>query len=189
MTREYGKVQELNIVSEGLTFIDAGNPYLKAFTTLKKLDLSFNRLTRLEHLDCLPSLRDLNLSYNRLTCLENLSKLPSLRVLVLDHNKLQRLEGLKMLKKLEVLSVTGNLLEDLGIHGGGVAEPMLELRELHAGRNRIQVVKQLQHYPNVRKTFFYLYIGRRNNTEWEPYREGRTGSFQSVPEGDYTDDG
>ncbi len=141
MTRDYGKVQELNIISEGLTFIEAGNPYLKHFTALKKLDLSFNKLLRIENLDCLPSLRDLNLSYNRISYIENLSKLPSLRVLILDHNKIQRLEGLKLLRKLEILSVTGNLIEDLSVYGGGVAEPMLELKELNAGRNKIQVLK------------------------------------------------
>ena len=103
MTRDYGKVQELNIISEGVTFIEAGNVYLKQFISLKKLDLSFNKLTKIDNLDCLKELRELNLSYNRITVIENLTKLPNLRVLTLDHNKIKQLENLKGLRKLEVL--------------------------------------------------------------------------------------
>jgi Leucine-rich repeat (LRR) protein len=69
-------------------------------------------------------------------------------VLNLDHNKIKQLENLKTLRKLEVLQVTGNLLEDLYIYGG-VTEPMIELKELHAARNKIKHLKPLQHYPNV----------------------------------------
>ena len=55
MTREYSKIVELNIVSEGITFIDNGNLLLKSMgPSLRKLDLSFNKLKRIEGLDCLP---------------------------------------------------------------------------------------------------------------------------------------
>lgn len=89
MTRDYAKVQELSIISEGVTFIDAGNVMLKQFTNLKKLDLSFNKITKIEGLDCLKDLKELNLSYNRIETIENLNKLPNLRVLNLDHNKIK----------------------------------------------------------------------------------------------------
>eukprot|EP00347_Sterkiella_histriomuscorum_P021343 403334317 len=148
MTRDYAKLTDLQIISEGVTFIDAGNVMLKQFTNLKTLDLSFNKLQKINNLDTLKELRELNLSYNRIETMENLNKLPNLRVLVLDHNKIKQLENLKYLRKLEILQVTGNLLEDLYIYGG-VTEPMIELKEIQAGRNKIKNLKQLQHFPNV----------------------------------------
>ncbi|CDW76546.1 protein phosphatase 1 regulatory subunit 7 isoform x1 [Stylonychia lemnae] len=148
MTRDYAKIQEISIISEGVTFIDGGNIMLKQFVNLKKLDLSFNKLAKIDNLDTLKELRELNLSYNRIEQIENLNKLPNLRVLVLDHNKIKQLENLRYLRKLEVLQITGNLLEDLYINGG-VTEPMIEIKEIQAGRNKIQNLKPLQHFPNV----------------------------------------
>ena len=89
MTRDYGKVQELSLSSEAITFIDAGNPYLKQFTSLKRLDLSFNKLIRIDGLDQLKELRELNLGYNQICTLDSLSKLVNLRTLCLDHNKIR----------------------------------------------------------------------------------------------------
>lgn len=76
------------------------------------------------------------MSYNQITVIDNLQKLGNLRVLNLDHNKISKLENLRSLRKLEILSVVGNLLEDVYIHGG-VTEPMIELKELNAARNKI----------------------------------------------------
>lgn len=137
MTRDYAKITDLPIISEGVTFIDAGNVMLKQFTNLKKLDLSFNKIAKIDNLDTLSGLRELNLSYNRIEVIENLNKLPNLKTLVLDNNKIKLLENLKNLRKLEVLSITGNLIEDLYICGG-VTEPMIEIKEIQAARNKIQ---------------------------------------------------
>lgn len=140
MTRDYAKIQELSIISEGITFIDTGNVMLKQFTNLKKLDLSFNKIARIDNLDTLSGLRELNLSYNRIEQIENLNKMPNLKILVLDNNKIKQLENIRSLRKLEVLSVTGNILEDLYIYGG-VTEPMIEIKEIQAARNKIQKLK------------------------------------------------
>ena len=113
MTREYKNIQDLQIIQEGITFIDAGNIMLKQMTSLRRLDLSFNKLYKIGNLDCLKELRELNLSFNVIDSIENLNKLPNLRTLILDHNRIKQLENLKNLRKLELLSITGNLLEDL----------------------------------------------------------------------------
>jgi hypothetical protein len=56
---------------------------------------------------------------------------------------------LKSCRKLEVLSLTGNLLEELTMYGSAL-EPMLELREMHLARNKIQLIKTaLTLFPNV----------------------------------------
>jgi Leucine-rich repeat (LRR) protein len=75
----------------------------------------------------------------------------------LNQNKIRQLENLRGLRKLEILSIAGNLLEDLTISGGG--EPLLELKEINAGKNKIQVIKSsFSLFPNVRillnMTFF-----------------------------------
>ena len=89
MTRDLKNVQELAIVSEGLSFIDNGNMVLKQLVNLRKLDLSFNKLYRIDNLEALVSLKDLNLSYNLIDRIENLAKIPGLRILNLDHNKIK----------------------------------------------------------------------------------------------------
>ena len=103
MTKDYKNIVDLNIVKEGITYIESGNLILRQMTNLKRLDLSFNSLTRLDNLDCLKDLRELNVSYNRLDCIDNLTKCINLKTLILDHNRIKKLENLKQLRKLEVL--------------------------------------------------------------------------------------
>lgn len=128
MTKDYKSIIELNIIKEGITFIESGNVFLRQMTSLKRLDLSFNSLTKLDNLECLKELRELNVSYNRVETIDSLAKLVNLKVLNLSHNKIKKLENLKTLRKLEMLQVTGNLLEDLNVHG--CHEPMIELKEI-----------------------------------------------------------
>ena len=87
--------------------------------------------------------------------IENLNKLPNLKVLNIDHNKIKQLENLRNLRKLEVLTVVGNLLEDLNIFGG--TEPMIEVKEIQAARNKIVNLKPIQHFPNVRSLKITLF--------------------------------
>lgn len=47
------------------------------------------------------------------------------------------MENLKNVRKLEVLTIAGNQLEDLNIYGTGFSEPLIELKELIAPRNKI----------------------------------------------------
>jgi Leucine-rich repeat (LRR) protein len=148
MTRDFRSLQELSIVQEGITHIESGNLTLRQLQNLRKLDLSFNKITRLDNLEGLKELKELNISYNQLEGLDNLGKLSGLRVVNLSHNKIRRLDSLKNLRKLEVLSIASNLLEDLTVGGG---DPLLELKELNASKNKIQVLKvPLNMFPNVR---------------------------------------
>jgi Leucine-rich repeat (LRR) protein len=117
MTKDYRSIQELYINSEGLSFLDANNIFLKSMTSLRKLDLSNNKLHRIDSFDCMAELRELNLAFNRIEYIDNIKKLPNLEVLILDHNKIKKLENLQKLKKLKTLSLVGNLVEELSIAG------------------------------------------------------------------------
>jgi protein phosphatase 1 regulatory subunit 7 len=108
-----------------------------------------NKISRIAGLDDLKELRELNMSFNRIEVIEHLGKLGNLKTLNLNHNKIRRLENLKNLRKLEVISLTGNLLEDLTVYGGA-PEPLLELREIHVARNKIQLIRNAFNiFPNV----------------------------------------
>ena len=147
MTRDYKSIYDLNIVREQLTYVDSMSPFLKAMTNLKRLDLSFNYLKRIDPLESLRELRELNLSFNRIEEITNLHKLPNLQILVLNSNRIKRLENLKTLRKLEILSLSGNLLEELAVFN--TTEPMIELKEINVARNLITTVKLLNQFPNV----------------------------------------
>jgi Leucine-rich repeat (LRR) protein len=136
MSRDYRNMQELTLAQENISFLDNNNIVLKQLTALRKLDLSFNKIARIDNLDTLKELRELNLSFNHLENIDNLHKLPQLRTVMLNHNKIRQLENLKGLRKLESLSIIGNLLEDLNVYGPG-AEPLLELKEINASKNQI----------------------------------------------------
>lgn len=76
MTRDYRNMQELSIIQEGVTHIDSGNMVFRQLTALRKLDLSFNKISKIDHLESLKELRELNLSFNRISTIENLCKIP-----------------------------------------------------------------------------------------------------------------
>ncbi len=92
--------------------------------------------------------------------IDNLHKLPQLRSVVLNNNRISQLENLRGLRKLEILSIAGNLLEDLNVRGAG--EPMIELKEIDARRNKIQVIKNsFSLFPNVRCLSLIMYSWKK----------------------------
>jgi Leucine-rich repeat (LRR) protein len=63
MTSDFSKITELSIIRENITRLD--NEMLKKLAgTLRKLDLSFNHITRIENIECLTNLRELELPFN-----------------------------------------------------------------------------------------------------------------------------
>lgn len=124
------------------------------------MDLSFNCLRSLKHLNGLRYLREikatdnqlvsvlemkdpplhldtLDLSSNRITAIPDLSKHRSLRVLKLNSNKLTAISGLDRNKSLRVLDLSENMIEEIqGLDGLG-------LTELYLGNNQIETAKGL----------------------------------------------
>lgn len=53
MTKDYKNIVDLNIIKEGINYIESGNLILRQMTNLRRLDLSFNTLTKLDNLESL----------------------------------------------------------------------------------------------------------------------------------------
>lgn len=85
---------------------------IRQLTWLSKLDLGNNELTGIEGLETLERLQNLHLGYNQLTSTAGLEKLYNLRSLQLQRNKLTDIANLAQLKNLETLKLEFNELTD-----------------------------------------------------------------------------
>ena len=94
---------------------------------LRRLDLSFNKLSSCPGLDGLPRLNRLALNFNSLTSVPTLCPSASLHTLLLRHNKLETLAGIEHLRSLVELDVAWNLL----LHHDSLA-PISLLYKLHS---------------------------------------------------------
>lgn len=65
----------------------------------------------ISNLDALVNLEILDLSYNRIRKIEGLSALCNLRRIYLVHNKIEKIDGLDSLTKLEVLELGDNRIK------------------------------------------------------------------------------
>ena len=110
---------------------------LRSCRELRELELYENCVCCIEGLDGLVKLATLDLSYNRIQRMEGLGAagLPSLRELYLANNRISAIEGLEGLDRLEVLELGSNQLRRIANlrHLGA-------LRELHLGRNGIDLI-------------------------------------------------
>ena len=87
--------------------------WLIDFPALKKLDLSYNQIRKLEGLERLTSLTELYLSGNQISKLEGLNALTSLTELYLLDNQIAKLEGLNALTSLTELYLLDNQIAKL----------------------------------------------------------------------------
>eukprot|EP00900_Chrysochromulina_parva_P020281 jgi/Chrpa1/2887/Chrysochromulina_OHIO_Genome00012387-RA len=78
-----------------------------------KLSMPRMGIRRITNMDLVPSLTELDLSGNRLERIEGLHGLESLKKLVLSNNEIARIEGLEMLDALETLQLQGNRISNL----------------------------------------------------------------------------
>ncbi|PRD24869.1 UNVERIFIED_CONTAM: Ppp1r7 [Trichonephila clavipes] len=78
---------------------------LSNLLNLKKLFLINNKITKIENLDALENLEMLELGSNRIRVIENLEGLKNLTNLFLGKNKISKIENLGSLENLELLSL------------------------------------------------------------------------------------
>ena len=67
MTSNFEKITDLSLVKEDITRLEPGSTCLKKLgPSLRRFDLSFNYIRKLDNLESLGNLRELNLNYNRI---------------------------------------------------------------------------------------------------------------------------
>ena len=95
MTNIYLRKQSIN----KLSFSGFGNQ----LQNLKCLDLSDNKITRIENLEYFQNLEILQLQWNSIAKIENLNKNRKLRILNLSNNRIQIVENIEDLTNLKEL--------------------------------------------------------------------------------------
>ncbi len=96
---KWQQLQCLRISNCGVDQLDKG---MHLFPALEQLDLSYNDITHIVHLQDCKDLRVLNLSFNRVRVLSNLNRvITNIRRLNLSNNSIESLDGLSALEFLE----------------------------------------------------------------------------------------
>ena len=113
-------------------------PKISSFSLMRELDLSNNKIEKLEGISSLKNLEKLNVSGNNISDLRELEALPNLYFLNADENSIKDLSTISGLKKLTWLSIADNRVSDLS--------PILgfqNLMYLDISKNNFTNLKQL----------------------------------------------
>ncbi|KAJ3330540.1 hypothetical protein HDU76_005442 [Blyttiomyces sp. JEL0837] len=109
--------------------------------SLTWLNLSGNQLESLEGLQGLRALNVLNLSHNKLTRISiHVSKLTKLKALILNNNEIIRIDNLSKCTHLNTLASNNN------IHAFPDLTPLVNLKELRVAHNKITVIPDTIRY-------------------------------------------
>lgn len=113
--------------------------HVQGITGLEQLFLCQNEVSRIEGLDDLAHLTNLELGANRIKEIQNLEKLQSLEMLWLAKNRIPKLENLGSLSNLRLLSIQNNKITK--IEG---LDKLTNLEELYISFNQIEKVEGLE---------------------------------------------
>jgi len=113
---------------------------------IRVLDLSDNKIQKIENLDKLTNLRMLNLKCNNITVIEGLEKLSNLEELHLNINQIKKIEGLENQINLRDLVLGRNCIER--IEG---LDNLENLQKLELGSNQINRIDGLNRLKNLRE--------------------------------------
>ena len=106
---------------------------------LLEYDLFDNKIKRIDFFvtpNCFAALRKLDLSYNRIKKIEGLQELVTLEELYMCENRISVIEGLDTLVHLKVLELGGNSIREIG---SGLLS-LISLEELWLGKNKISTL-------------------------------------------------
>lgn len=115
---------------------------------LTNLDLSFNNIRHIRHLEGLVGLRDLYLCQNDIGRIQGLDNLVNLRNLELGANSIREIKGLDRLVNLEELWLARNKITK--IEG---LEKLKKLRLLSIQSNRISKIEGLEELENLEELY------------------------------------
>lgn len=144
----FKNLKAINLTASGLVEIRPGS----LPTSLQVLDLSYNKIDRIEGLLQLTRLRVLNLSHNRIRQIgHGLAKCTSLKELFLADNKIRNLGGFYRLRKLAVLDLSYNeLSSNMSAWLGQLAANKSSLVSLNVlGNPALHSLEDLQHFKRL----------------------------------------
>ncbi|ORY81555.1 hypothetical protein BCR37DRAFT_348158 [Protomyces lactucae-debilis] len=150
---------ELDLYDNSIGHMDG----IASLETLEMLDLSFNRIKHIKHLDQLGNtLKLLYLVQNKISRIEHLENLVHLTMLELGANKIREIEGLQRLKMLEELWLGKNKITSLA---GGSLAGLPKLRLLSIQSNRLTSLEGIE---EVAETLEELYVAQNGLTSLAP---------------------
>ncbi|MCJ1229910.1 hypothetical protein MMC12_006581 [Toensbergia leucococca] len=114
-------------------------------STLEDLDLYDNLISHIKGLDSLVHLTSLDLSFNKIKRVQNVNHLKKLKDLYFVQNKIPRIEGLDGLAGLRNLELAANRIREIEN-----LETLTGLEELWLGKNKITELKNLSPLANLK---------------------------------------
>ena len=136
LSADSGHLRSLTITAGNLKAIP---PQIACFPFLERLNLGYNDIALIEHLDQLKHLRELNLMANSLRSMQGIENLAALEKLTLFFNLITRIEGLEKLENLLHLDLNSNCIETIS----GVNH-LKKLRGLYLHDNAISQIENLE---------------------------------------------
>eukprot|EP00009_Paramoeba_aestuarina_P009841 CAMPEP_0201536932 /NCGR_PEP_ID=MMETSP0161_2-20130828/63352_1 /ASSEMBLY_ACC=CAM_ASM_000251 /TAXON_ID=180227 /ORGANISM="Neoparamoeba aestuarina, Strain SoJaBio B1-5/56/2" /LENGTH=354 /DNA_ID=CAMNT_0047942947 /DNA_START=187 /DNA_END=1251 /DNA_ORIENTATION=+ len=148
----------LDLTNNRLTKLEG----LDEYTQLRRLDLRANQIEKIENLDKLEILEELDLYENHFTQIEGLN-LPNLKYLDLSFNQIRSLgeEPFAKLPKLRELYLVQNKIKEIG--AGSLDCLAGTLVTLEMGANRLKKIENLEKLINLR----HLWLGKNKISEIE----------------------
>ena len=140
--RELQHLEHLDLSRNKISKIENLRPLVK----LKKLNFCENSIKQIEKIDTLVELRELDLSDNQISIIQALYDLRRLEVLNLNNNQISKIEGIDRLKDLVILKLNGNPIEKI--------ENLSELRQLETlmlAKTKIRKIEGLNRLKNLRE--------------------------------------
>ncbi len=139
---EFQYLEHLDLSRNKITKIDHIRPLVK----LKKLNFRENTIKQIQNLDTLVDLRELDLSDNEISIIQALYDLRRLEILNLNNNQINKIEGLDRLKGLVILKLNKNPIEKI--------ENLAELRQLETlmlAKTKIKRIEGINRLKNLRE--------------------------------------
>jgi protein phosphatase 1 regulatory subunit 7 len=113
--------------------------------SLLELDLYDNLVSHIKGFDELLKLTSLDLSFNKIKYIKHVNHLKELRELYFVQNRIQKIENLDGLDRLTMIELAANRIRDIEN-----LETLTALEELWLGKNKITEIKNLDSLTNIR---------------------------------------